>query len=219
MTTDDHPALELIRRRASVEEFDPDGLLSEDEVRVLIEDASFAPSAFNIQHWRFVAVRSPADKERLKQAAYGQEQVARAAVVFIVLGDTRGAEKLPEIMELAVLRGAIATGKAAAWIRMAGEIYADERTARDEAIRSATLAAMTLMLAAEARGFVAGALTGFDPQRVQEEFGIVGRYLPVMLITVGRPAIVSAAPRMPRLAADEVLAFDRWPPPGPKPVK
>ena len=116
---------DLIRNRVSVENFDPDRPLNEDEVRALVRDAIQAPSSFNIQHWRFVAVRKPADKQRLMEAAYGQRQVADAAVTFIVLGDVRGIEKLPVVMERAVQCGALPAGKARAWLKLAGELIQD----------------------------------------------------------------------------------------------
>ena len=204
----DHPVLDLIRKRISVESFQPDRSLSEDEVRDLIEDAIEAPSSFNIQHWRFVAVRRPEDKRVLKEAAFGQQQVEDASVTFIILGDVRGMEKLPLVLDRAVRSGALPRGKAEAWIKIADEIYADDRMARDEAIRSGSLAAMILMLAAEARGLAAGALVGFDPDKVKRAFDIEDRYLPVMLLTVGYAATTEEQ-RKPRLSVDEVLAFDR----------
>ena len=204
-----HPFLEMIRRRTSVERFDTTRTLDDDVVRQLVAEATLAPSSFNIQHWRFVAVRSPEDKQRLKEAAFGQEQVAEAAVTFIVLGDLRGYELLPELMELAVERGVMPDGKAAAWVRMASRIYADPEIARDEAIRSASLASMTLMLAAEAHGLATGALSGFDPERVRRDFGIPERYLPVMLLAVGY-GLGPRTERPPRLPLETVLAFDRW---------
>lgn len=204
-----HPFLELIRRRTSVEQFDTQRDLTEKQIHELVQDATLAPSSFNIQHWRFVAVRSPEDRRRLCEAAYGQLQVEQAPVTFIVLGDLDGVDKLPEIMELAVDRGALPEGRAAAWVRMAREIYVDEQLVRDEAIRSATLAAMLLMLAAEARGMGSGALSGFDPQRVRREFDIPERLLPVLLLAVGYPA-QSQRQRMPRLTTDDILSFDRW---------
>jgi nitroreductase len=205
--SDPHPFLELIRRRVSVEEFDPRPL-DETTIRALVEDASRAPSSFNLQHWRFVAVRKPEDKERLCRAAFGQEQVRVAGVTFIVLGDVEGLEKLPEINRAAVAAGTLAEGKAAAWERFAAEIYADPRMARDEALRSASLASMTLMLAAEARGLVSGALSGFDSEQVHEGFDIEPRYLPVMLIAVGHPGKLERRAQ-PRLDVDAILSFDR----------
>jgi nitroreductase len=60
-----HPFLELIHRRASVEAFDTDRTLDDDDIRGLVADATRAPSSFNIQHWRFLAVRSEDGKDRL----------------------------------------------------------------------------------------------------------------------------------------------------------
>ncbi len=91
---------------------------------------------------------------------------------------------------------------------MARQIYADPEMARDEAMRSGCLAAMTMMLAAEARGLASGALSGFDAERVKKEFELDDRYVPVMLLAVGFPA-GDASPRQPRMSVDEVLAFDR----------
>lgn len=203
-----HPLLELIHHRATIETFDPARRLDEQQVRELVADAIRAPSSFNIQHWRFVAVRDEAGRRSLKEAAYGQEQVEQAGVTFIILGDLEGIEKLPGIMETAVEQGAIPEGKAAAWVRMTGQIYSDPQMARDEAIRSCSLAAMLLMLAAEARGLATCALSGFDPARVKQRFDIAERYLPVLLLAVGHP-VGDPPPRMPRLTVDEVLCFDR----------
>jgi len=201
------PILRLIRQRVSTERFDTERELSEQQIRELIEDAACAPSSFNIQHWRFIAVRRPEDKQRLRAAAYGQEVVANAAVTFIILGDTRADERLPQIMQDAVERGALPQRKAAAWIRMARKIYADEGMARDEAIRSGSLAAMVMMLAAAARGMSTCALSGFDPEQVRRGFDIDARYEPVMLLSTGYPAELDERPK-PRLAVDDVLAFD-----------
>lgn len=202
-----HPFLELIQRRVTVERFDASRPLSEERIRELVADAVLAPSSFNIQHWRFVAIRDAQAKRRLQEAAFGQEQVAQAAVTFIILGDLQGCGRLTELLEPAVQAGALPAGKAEAWVRMATDIYGDPAMARDEAIRSASLAAMMMMLAAEARGLASGALSGFDPQRVRAEFGISERYLPVLLLSVGYPLKEERA-RMPRLGVEEVLRFD-----------
>ena len=204
-----HPFLELIRKRVSVERFDPERTLDESEIRALVEDACEAPSSFNIQHWRWIAVRRAEDKRRLQAAAYGQQQVADAAVTFIVLGDLDGVDTLPEVLKPSVEQGVLTDSRAKAWIDMARKIYADPRTAREEAIRSCSLAAMTLMLAAEARGYGAGALSGFDPEQVKRDFGIGERYVPAMLLAVGYPASCDET-RKPRLPLASVLAFDRW---------
>jgi len=205
---DGHPVLELIHSRLSTERFEPGGTLSEKEIRELIEDAIQAPSSFNIQHWRFVAVRDPDGKKRMREAAYGQAAVEDAAVTLVILGDVRAHEKLESILESSVEAGVMSRRKAGRWVEMSGKIYADAQLARDEAIRSASLAAMTLMLAAAARGLASVPLIGFDPVRVRREFGVPEHCLPVMLVCVGRAA-EGNPPRKIRMEADRVLAFDR----------
>lgn len=201
--------LDLIRNRLTIERFEPGRTLDEQTVRDIVDDAIQAPSSFNMQHWRFVAVRRPEDRERLAGAAYGQRQVADAPLTFILLGDLQAVEHLPAVLERAVESGAMTANQAESWIRQAGEIYADPQLSRDEAIRSCSLAAMNLMLAAEARGLGTGVLIGFDPQRVMRDFDIPERYLPVMLVTLGWPAETDQT-RKPRLTVDEVLHFDRF---------
>ena len=203
---------DALRQRISANQFDPARTLSRDEVRELVALASEAPSAFNLQHWRFVAVMDPAQKQRLQAVAHGQRKVADAAVTFVVLGDLRAHESLEATLQPSVAAGIVAPELAAKWVRGAARSYAaDPRFARDEAIRSAAMAALALMLAAQARGLASGPMIGFDPDGVRRELGIPERYVPVMLLAVGFAA-PGNLPRKPRLPADAVLAFDRWPP-------
>jgi nitroreductase len=82
----------------------------------------------------------------------------------------------------------------------------DPRLARDEAIRSGSLAAMTLMLAAGNRGYVSCPI-GFNSVQLMETLSISDHYVPVMMLAVGRPASGNNV-RRPRLPADQVLAFN-----------
>ena len=201
-------AIETIKHRISANNFDSTKTLSEAEIKDLISYAIEAPSSFNIQHWRFVAVTKSEEKARLKAVAYNQAKVSDAAVTFIVLGDLQAHEKLPEIYQPLIAAGAMKQEQVDGVIGMANGFYANNSAmARDEAIRGASLAAMTLMLAAEAKGLVSGPMIGFDPEGVKREFGVSDRYIPVMLIAVGYAA-AGNHPRKPRLSLDQVLAFE-----------
>lgn len=199
--------LEGLKHRISANKFDTMKELSDEEIKELVAYATEAPSSFNIQHWRFVAVADPAAKERLKAVGYGQPKIAEAAVTFIVLGDLRGHERMEEIYRPLLDVGAVSREQVDGWIGMAHGMYSNERAARDEAIRSGALAAMALMLAAESKGLVSGPMIGFDPEGVKREFNISDRYIPVMLLAVGYAA-PGNFPRKPRLSVDKVLAFN-----------
>ena len=201
-------ALTLIRERTSVNHFDPSKTVSEAEIREIIADAVQAPSSYNIQHWRFVAVTDPEKKKQLQSAAYNQVKVGQASATIIVLGDLQGYEKMEQIYAPLVKNGVVTQDYASGAAQRATDTYFNNpQFARDEAIRSAALAAMTLMIAAQARGYVTGPMIGFDPEQVKRVFDISDRYVPVMLITLGYPA-PGNLPRKPRLSVDEVLEFN-----------
>jgi nitroreductase len=201
-------ALAVIHERTSINLYDPNKSVSDSEIRQIITDAVEAPSSYNIQHWRFVAVTDPEKKKQLQTAAYSQAKVGQAAATIIVLGDLRGYEKLEKIYEPMVQNGRITkeavTGMAQ---RAAGAYGSNPQFQRDEAIRSGAMAAMLLMISAQAHGYVTGPMIGFDPEQVKKLFKISDRYVPVMLITLGYPA-PGNSPRKPRLSVDEVLAFN-----------
>jgi nitroreductase len=199
---------EVIEKRISANMFDTTRKLSDQEIRDLVAIATHAPSSFNIQHWRFVAVTDQEAKERLKGLSWGQQKVADAAVTFIVLGDKLGHKKLGTIAQAAVDAGIIPAAMGAGWAPMAEGAYnGNEQGQRDEAIRSGAMAAMVLMLAAADRGLVSGPMIGFDAEGVKKAFDISDQYVPVMLLPVGYAADGNWV-RKPRLPVDEVLVFN-----------
>lgn len=201
--------LTVIRERTSINKFDSSRQISEAEIREIVGDATQAPSSYNIQHWRFVAVTDPEKKKQLQAAAHNQAKVGEASATIIVLGDLRGHEKMEKIYEPLVRGGAVTKEVAASAARNAANSYgSNPQFQRDEAIRSGAMAAMTFMLAAQARGYVTGPMIGFDPEKVKKLFNISDRYVPVMLITLGYP-VPGNLPRKPRLSVDEVLAFNQ----------
>jgi nitroreductase len=165
----------------------------------LIRLATRAPSAFNLQNWRFLAVRSPEAKARLRQAAYGQIKVEEAAVTFIILGRPPRAEEVAERLAPAVAAGVLPGAVAETWTAMVRDAFHDDPQARrDEAIRSASLVGAGVMRAAQAHGLASCAMTGFDPVALTRTFDLEAEDLPVLLVAVGgvRPGD-RAKPRRP----------------------
>lgn len=202
--------LDSIKHRVSANAFDATRTLTRAEIEDLVAYALEAPSSFNLQHTRFIAVVDAAQKEKLKALSWNQAKVTDAAVTFIILGDTLAHEKLPELMSRAVKAGHIDQGVADWFVNGAAGFYGNyenERLVRDEVIRSASFAAMNLMLAADAKGLASGPMIGFDSAGVQKAFNIPERYVPVLTLAVGY-AKDGNWPRKPRLSVAETLAFD-----------
>lgn len=201
-----HPALDLIRQRISANRFDPAFTLEEATIHELISYASEAPSAYNLQNWRFIAVRSPARKHALMALAYDQAKVVDAAVTFIVCGVLEPHRGIRAAMQPFHDDGHIDRDFLDEWVGEATATYQDEPAMqRDEAIRSASLAAMNLMLAAQAMGLASGPMIGFDAAGVSNDFELAPTEIPVMLVAVGR-AVPGNWPRKRRRPVEQVLA-------------
>lgn len=202
---------EALQARISANKFDSSEILPVEDVHALIAAAMEAPSAYNIQHARFLVVRDPDAREALRKIAYGQQKVRDAAATVVVLGDVRAAERLPLIASRAREVGLFDEAGEAGFVAAGQGAYAGRpEQARDEAMRSASMAAMALMLAATERGLASGPMIGFDPDALREAFALDERYLPVMMIAVGHAA-PGNWPRKPRLRVNEVLVDDARP--------
>lgn len=201
-----NPAIALIEQRVSANRFDHGHALTDAEIADLTRLATLAPTAYNLQNWRFVAVRTREAKTRLRSLAYGQAKVSDAAVTFVVCGMLPDHAAIPERLHPFVQAGYMPTDMALGWQEGARAQYADPRTARDEAVRSATLGAATLMYAAEALGLASGPMVGFDAEGVARAFGLGPDEVPVMLVAVGRAA-PGNWPQKPRRPLAEVLVL------------
>lgn len=197
----------VIEARVSANHFDPAAPISDAQVAELVRLATLAPSAFNVQNWQFVAVRSQEAREKLRELSFGQQKVVDAPVTFIISGTLRAHDQVAASLQPAVAQGILLQPVVDSWARMAQDAMAgDERAQRDEALRSASLAAMTLILAAEGMGLSSCAMTGFDAPAVHAAFGLHAAEVPVMLVAVGYAA-QGNWPQKPRRPLGDVLRY------------
>lgn len=60
--------------------------MDDETLNVVLEAGRLAPSARNMQDWKFIVVRDPALRRRLSEAARGQSFVGQAPVVIAACG-------------------------------------------------------------------------------------------------------------------------------------
>ena len=194
----------IIQQRKSSNNFNPNATLSIEEIEELLFYATQAPSCYNIQHWRFYAVTNKEKKKQLKAISYNQQKVEDAAVVFVVAADIKGYENLGQALQPLVEAGAMdqqsLDGMAAS---VAANFEKNDQAARDEAIRSASFAAMCLMLAAEEKGWATGAMIGFDADGVSKFCGLKDQEIPVVMIACG-PEAEGNHPKKPRFPVNQL---------------
>src|ERR1700755_1217433 len=107
--------IETILSRAATKHYDPNATLNDDQIRELVRIGTSAPTSFHLQNWRFIAVRSPEAKARLRPIAWNQPATTEAAVTFIVCGQLVETSVIPERLGPLVGAGGVAGMQGAGW--------------------------------------------------------------------------------------------------------
>lgn len=197
---------QTIRERRSIKHYDPTHRFTEEEEKLLIDLALESPSSFNVQHWRLVNVKDPVVRARLRQAAFDQEQVTDASLIFAICVDVKAWNKEPSrywknapgnVQDLLV--------------PMLQSFYdGQEQLQRDEAIRSSAFIASTMMLTATAMGYDSCPLIGFDHDQAAAIIGLPGGHVISMLLAIGK-GTRRAWPKPGYVDRSELLFEDQFP--------
>lgn len=207
---------DAVRTRRSVHEYS-DESVDEETIRAVFERVRYSPSSYNLQPWEFLVLTKDGNRERLKEVAYGQEHVTDAPVAIAVLGNTDPSTHAEAVAEDQLRKGYLPNEEAKEGLleTIDGMAERDETENRVWTTRSTALAGMTLMHAARAEGLSSCPVGGFDPDALQEEFGIDDQYEPVMLVTMGHAAANAQdtnTPRKFRRTVDDIVHREEFEP-------
>ena len=186
---------DIIGERRATASFEPQPV-ADDDLRRIIAAGLHAPSGYNLQPWRFVVVRDPEQRKKLREAAMGQPKVSEAPVVIVACGDTAGWRN-GDLDEMLKLAGEHGYGGAAehAFVRksvnglLGGTPGAAGGLAPDLAVwvnRQVMIAYTHMMLMAEALGYDSAPMEGFFEDKVKNLLHIPDSVRVVALLAVGR---------------------------------
>jgi nitroreductase len=197
--------IEAIQKRRSIRHYDPTFKISDKEIKELIELAILSPSSYNIQHWKFVVINDLKLRNEIKDAAYGQAQVTDASSLILVVTDIKAWEK-NMIDKWKNVPKEIGDFMATS----AHQFYLNrEQLQRDEAIRSASFATQTLVLAATAKGYESGVMIGFDFDKVSELINLPENFVISNFVVIGK-GIQDAHPRGGQISTENVIIENRF---------
>lgn len=203
----------LLKQRRSVRHFNPNAEISRAELEELVNAACRAPSSNNSQPWRIAAITKRTLREKLLPIAYNQRQVMDASAVLIIFADRAAYEagNLARIHNGQYEHGCFDEGTRDFLIQAATQFYRSHDEAALQKMRGLDigLMAMSLMLAAEVRGWQSVPMTGYFPDRLRCEFAIPGRYEDVMMLAIGKAT--RAGHETLRRDAAEVLLWNEMP--------
>lgn len=192
--------IDAIRARRAVKSYDPTHRMSGEEVTELLSLTLLSPTAFNLQHWRFVVVDEPALRQQIRQVAWDQAQITDASLLVILCADLKAWENTPD----RYWRNAPAEVQAFMLPAIDQYYRGKEQTQRDEAMRSCGIAAQTLMLAAKSLGYDSCPMDGFDSTAVSQLINLPEDHVIAMFVAIGKRT-QDAWPRSGQLSLDEVV--------------
>ena len=194
---------ECVEQRYATKRFDgrpiPDAA-----VRELLELVRLAPSALNLQPWRIRVVSDPAQKEALKPAAFGQEQIMTCSHLLVFCADPDYGGLIRRLDALLATNG-VPEETRSAIVEMAAR-FADAMTPEQRLAWSQAqtyLALGNALNGAKSLGFDSCPMTGFDPAAFSRLLAIPDPLVPVILCPIGYAAD-SPGPKI-RLPLEDIL--------------
>lgn len=171
--------------RRSIRTYVP-GPIPAADLETILRETSLAPSAWNLQPWRFVVVSEPELKAKLAAAAYNQRQVSSASAVFVLYTDM--ADTLAHLEEVA--RPGSSPEQLEGFARMVNGAFAGQDGAAREAWGAAQghIALGYLLLVAQGHGYATSPMAGFDPEAVKQLLGLPEHVRIPALVAIGRAA-------------------------------
>jgi len=183
-------ALDQLFREARTQNTWQDRPVTDEQLRALYEVLKFGPTSANCSPARFIFIRTPEARAKLKEALSpgNVEKTMTAPVTVIVAHDPKFYDQLPKLFPHA---------DAKSWF--SGNYTLAEQTA----FRNGTLQGGYLIMAARAMGLDAGPMSGFDAGKVEEHFLNAAGWKANFLVNLGYGDPAGLYPRSPRLGFDE----------------
>jgi 3-hydroxypropanoate dehydrogenase len=187
----DAGALDALFREARTHNAWLDQPITNGDLRAIFDLMKYGPTSANCSPARFVFVRSPEAKEKLRPAlsAGNLAKTMAAPVTVIVAYDPKFYDHLPKLFPHADAR---------AWF------VSSEALAQETAFRNGSLQGGYFILAARALGIDVGPMSGFDKTIVDAAFFAENGFKSNFLINLGHGDSTKLFPRSPRFEFAEV---------------
>ncbi|MFJ7938506.1 nitroreductase family protein [Peribacillus sp. NPDC096622] len=200
----------VAKERRSVRQYDAEYVMTEEEIREILEIAIQAPSSSNLQPWRFLVIQDKQTQQELLPIANNQQQIVDASAVIAVLADIEGyknAERIyGELVDKGIMKNEIKEPYVASILHNYGNFSAEK--ALSVAMIDGGLVSMQIMLAAKAKGYDTVPMGGFDEAKFVEAFNVPENFKPVMLISLGKGT--KAGFEKVRLPLDSILTWNKF---------
>ncbi|NHV05949.1 MAG: nitroreductase family protein [Thaumarchaeota archaeon] len=157
--------IEAIKSRRSIRSYKKEDV-SDEDLNKILEAATWAPSAGNLNPWEFIVIKDEENKKKLSEAALEQYFISEAPVVVVVCAN----------------------------VTRTSSVYG-ERGKRLYCIQDCAAATQNLLLAAHSLGYGTCWVGAFDDQEVAKLLKLPSNVIPLAIVPIGKPKEKPVTPR------------------------
>lgn len=156
------------------------------DLEKILEAGRMAPSAWNLQPWRFAVLKSEASIQKAVKCSYNQEFLGEADKIVMILGDERINTHGREALQDAVEKGYMSPSEKQQNMERFKE-YADRSDEwKDQWLnRNCSFAASFMLIQADRLGISTCPVRGFDRDQAVQEFDLESWWNPILMIPMG----------------------------------
>lgn len=185
MSSKEKPLSQAIRERRDTPSFDGASVPDENLKKILSAGLS-APSGYNMQPWRFIVVRNPEQKKRLRAACFNQAKVEETSVMIAFCGDEDGWRNgdIEEMLRLG-REGGMSESYAVQAKESIPNFLSNHPNLPMWLNRHVMIAFTYMMLTAETLGYDTTSIEGFEEEKIREALKLPLSYHVVALLGIG----------------------------------
>jgi nitroreductase len=167
--------IKALNWRYATKAYDTSKKLDDKDVNTIIESGILAPSSYGLEPYRFVLVKDPAIRAKLREAAWGQPQITDASHLVVLSVRTDVDEKYVDAyMDLISKERGVAVDSLKGFADMIkGTI---SKLSKDQVIewnkRQAYIALGTMLTTSALAGIDSTPMEGFDPSAFDSILGL-----------------------------------------------
>lgn len=177
----------LVAERRATPAFSRTSGVPDDDLAIILKAGLEAPSSYNLQPWRFIVVRTPEQRRKLRIAAMNQEQVEQAPVVIVACGDTAGwHDDLESIIDIGLDHGLSEQARMDRKRTNVARDVGSHPNMPQWVTKQTMIAATTMMWMAESLGYDTGPMEGFYEHDVRRVLDIPDHVCVLFLLAIGR---------------------------------
>jgi nitroreductase len=157
--------------------------VADDELERVLEAGRIAPSAFGMEPWRFVVLKSPAARGKVVAACFGQAPAASAPLMIAIVALVEALAPGSAFVETRLT--AEAGGPPPLELREMYRGFHAQVEPKSWAVAQCNFAAAQMMVEATALGLATCPMGGFDEAALTAALGLSSAEVPALVLALG----------------------------------